>query len=419
MNRFSTPLRRALTLGAAALAFACAASRGAQAEDILQPAPAEAQQTQASVSQDGPAWLSGLGGVRLVAVDGSTLSLSPTEGGLSLAVSSPSGAAERSNFSFLSDRLGTISNDADAGHVIGFFRETDAGLEAMFADGHDESILANTVGGVSLVIRRGDGQSSCTTWYPPDHAFTTDERKAALAAYAARLGLGGAGKTPAAPPACAPALRIAKRAPSAPPAPLTEQLMTATRPAPAAAADGAPIKLAAADGLTPVVVRASQVHAVDAALAAPAGAAAGLTAAPALASAAAAQTAPTVQKLAAVAAAPAPSGAPPGSGASDCLSVDSDGANLGFRNHCGFSVEFAYCLKAGASDKGAACGAGEQTGTAPANGFAPVLIDTNIKTADAEHDFRWVACSGDPARVAAHLDSSDPPAGRCVVNGAL
>ncbi|HVV64631.1 MAG TPA: hypothetical protein VHC42_04130 [Rhizomicrobium sp.] len=418
MIRFFTPLRRALTLGAAALAFACAASRGAQAEDISQSPSAGPEQAQVSAAPDGPAWLSSLGGVKLVAVDGSTLSLSPNEGGLSLALSSPSGAAERSNFSFLSDRLGTISTDADAGHVIGFFRETDTGLEAMFADGHDESILANTVGGVSLVVRRENGQSSCTTWYPPDHAFTTSERQAALAAYAARLGLNGSAKTSSAAPACAPAVRIAKSAPAAQPAPLSEPLMTATRPTPSAEAS---VKLADAGGLTPVVVRASQVHAVDSAIAAPAGAA-GLLAAPALASPAVAQdaqTSPGAEKVAAVAPSPAASNAPPGSGASDCLSVDSDGANLGFRNHCGYSVEFAYCLKGGASDKQAACGAGERTGTAPANGFAAVLIDTNIKTADAEHDFRWVACSGDPARVAAHLDSSDPPAGRCVVNGAL
>jgi len=49
-----------------------------------------------------------------------------------------------------------------------------------------------------------------------------------------------------------------------------------------------------------------------------------------------------------------------------------------------------------------------------ANGFAAVLLDTNIKSADADHDFRWVACSGNTGDVIAHLDRSEPPAGRCV-----
>jgi hypothetical protein len=98
--------------------------------------------------------------------------------------------------------------------------------------------------------------------------------------------------------------------------------------------------------------------------------------------------------------------------------VDSDGANLGFRNHCAYGVQFAYCLQR-AGDEATNCDAGSKTGAVPANGFAAVLLDTNIETADAEHDFRWVACSGDAGDVIAHLDRSDPPAGRCVRTGAF
>jgi hypothetical protein len=39
--------------------------------------------------------------------------------------------------------------------------------------------------------------------------------------------------------------------------------------------------------------------------------------------------------------------------------------------------------------------------------------------ADADHDFRWVACSGNSGDVVAHLDRADPPVGRCERTGAL
>ena len=52
--------------------------------------------------------------------------------------------------------------------------------------------------------------------------------------------------------------------------------------------------------------------------------------------------------------------------------------------------------------------------TSLANAFTPVLEGANIKASDAEHDFRWVACSGDAGDVTPHLDRADPPTGRCV-----
>ena len=48
-------------------------------------------------------------------VDGSTMTLAPSEGGFALALAAPNGAAQRSSFAFMSDHLGTISDDADAG----------------------------------------------------------------------------------------------------------------------------------------------------------------------------------------------------------------------------------------------------------------------------------------------------------------
>jgi len=104
----------------------------------------------------------------------------------------------------------------------------------------------------------------------------------------------------------------------------------------------------------------------------------------------------------------------PGHGASDCLHVESDGANLGFRNQCGYGVQFAYCLQTSA-ETDANCGVGAKAGNVSANGFTPLLMDTNIKAADAEHDFRWVACSGAAGEVTPQLDRPDPPAGRCLL----
>jgi hypothetical protein len=75
-------------------------------------------------------------------------------------------------------------------------------------------------------------------------------------------------------------------------------------------------------------------------------------------------------------------------------------------------VQFAYCLQK-ASDPAADCGAGAKSGAVSANGYVLLLTDTNIKSADAERDFRWVACSGGTGSIVAHLDRADPPAGRC------
>jgi len=395
-----------MKLGPAILALTFATAPALAGE--VSPAPGEVSLNGAS---DGPAWFANVSGVKLVAVDGSTLSLAPTEGGLSFALTSQDGTALKSYFAFLSDNLGTISDDADAGHVNGFFRETDNGFEAQFADGRTESLVANIAGGLTLTLRNG-AESTCTSWYPPDHAFSAAERRAALAAYVDRLGLGDKSKkaAPHVAPICVPAIRIVKNNMSPGAAqPLVvvthPQADTALKTAISAQAENA-ARISSPTGLIPVVVRSSPVHLID-------GAAASLPE-PALAK----TPAPGASGIMAMAPTATVSKVPAGSGASDCLSVDSDGANLGFRNHCAYGVQFAYCLQR-AGDVAANCDAGSKTGAVSANGFAAVLLDTNIKTADAEHDFRWVACSGDGGDVIAHLDRSDPPVGRCVRAGTL
>jgi hypothetical protein len=103
--------------------------------------------------------------------------------------------------------------------------------------------------------------------------------------------------------------------------------------------------------------------------------------------------------------------------ASRCLKVDSDGSRWGFRNSCGFAVQFAYCM-AGGSDSLTACGSNNivttsATGSVAAHGFGALMTDNSLSDKDASHNFRWIACGGGTGEVAAHLDHFEPPAGRC------
>jgi hypothetical protein len=380
---------RVMVSGAAVCSVLTAASLG-HAADLAnanyQPATSDA------------AWLSGVAGTKFVAVDGSAIVLTPSEGGLSLAITAPDGGAQKSTLAFVSDKLGTIADDSDLGHVIGFFRETDTGIEAQFADGRTESLVLNTAGGISLTTRDTANRSNCVSWYPADHVFDVAEKRAALAAYADRLGIGDRIKK-AAPLPCAPAMHVVKDHPPA--AQDGAPLVTISHPAP-------PVIAKASGALIAVAVKQSDVHLIDvpaptAVMAAPATP----VPAPQLIHASVQQSA-TPPAAAAALAAPAA-----GAAASDCLSVETNGADVGFRNHCGYGVQFSYCLEK-ANDAAATCGAGARQGAVLANGFAAVLQDAGIKSADAEHDFRWVACSGNTNDVVAHLDRADPPAGRCV-----
>jgi hypothetical protein len=380
-----TRLRGTFQFAAGALVLACAFAHPAEAGG----APA---------ATESPAWLSPLAGVKLQAVDGSTLTLSPSEGGFALALAAPSGAARHSTFSFVSDKLGTIADDGEAGHVVGFFRETGSGVEAQFADGRTESLVANGDGGISLMLHAATGEASCFAWFPSGHVFSASEKQAALAAYAEKLGVADRAKKAARPTQnCAPPAAHIARKQTTPP--------LAQGPYKIGMYQGGAVTSSGAAGLTQVAVRTSDVHTIDAAVAAPLAAISPPAAVvqPA-ASVALQQSAPPQVTLA--------SAIPDGHGASDCLTIESDGANVGFRNRCAYGVQFAYCLQK-ASDPAADCGAGAKSGAVSANGYVLLLTDTNIKSADAERDFRWVACSGGTGSIVAHLDRADPPAGRC------
>lgn len=344
----------------------------------------------ADANDDGPAWVGAIADQKLIAVDGSSITLTPADDKMIVSMASPAGAGQKRSFALMTDNMGTVSDDA--GRVIGFFRVTDSGIEAQFSDGHSEQIALNGAGGLSLSIHASSG-SSCMAWYPAGHVFSEAERKAAVADFASRLGLGGKEKAPHVD-SCA-------------------MIKNAAQPMPASHGRHVAPSVTASNA-DPIMVRTSTVHAIDPAASVPmAPYIAPPAAAPAPAIAASVTPTPVKWTAGAHQASLSPDAPEAGHGASDCLSVDSDGSNLGFRNTCGYGVQFAYCLQT-QSETDASCDAGAKSGDVPAKGFAPVVFDANIKPADAEHDFRWVACSGSAAEVTPHLDRADPPSGRCV-----
>jgi hypothetical protein len=355
-----------------------------------------------------PDWITSVAGQKLEAVDGSSILFSVSDRNVALAVTSPSGETQKNVFAMMNDKLGTVSDGANGDHLIGFFRTVDDGLEAQFADGHTEQLTMNAGGGISVMLNSAANGKACMAWYPHGHVFSDAERRTALAEYAQRLGVKDARIAPVSHSCDAP----------------SEQKSASVRPGAQQIKPKDRI-VANAKGLVPIMVRTSVVHAVDAT--APAAAvvapkAVAIAAPKAEIVAAAPHKIPTVSMDAMVQQASATTSddddtqeaaVEPGHGASGCLSVDNDGSDFGFRNQCGFNVEFSYCLES-SDDPAIACDAGSRAGNVSANGFVPLLRGVNIKTEDAEHDVHWVGCTGSAQDVVAHLDKSDPPAGRCV-----
>ncbi|MGN6147201.1 MAG: hypothetical protein ACTHPD_01540 [Rhizomicrobium sp.] len=336
-----------------------------------------------------PHWYDSVTGTKFTSVEGSTAQLSSNDDGLLLEVTAPNGSETGKEFRYLNDSLGGIFDAADKNTAIGVFRQSAKGIEAEYADGHNEVLSANTGGGLTIALTAPDTRLMCMKWYPQGHVFAESERKEALAAYASKLGL-AADQKEASVSGCGDAAKVASVAqPTAPAKPLK------------LASSRAPKALVAPKA---VLVRASDVHVIDADMM-PKG------------------VAPVPPEIAAGALATAPAAAahaipataketvPANHGASDCLHVDSDGQNWGFRNSCDNSVQFAYCLQNG-KDASTACGSGTAVGGVAKNGFFALIASSAV--IDDNHQFRWVACSGDAGTVAPHLDRSDPPAGRCV-----
>ncbi len=378
-------------------------------------------------------------GKKLVSIDGSLITLSASEGVLAREIVAPNGAVQKSNFRFINDRLGTVSDARDNTKVTGVFRSGQSDINVQYADGTIETLLTNPAGGISLETKAAAGVASCVAWYPEGHTFSVEERKAALAQYASKLGLADGEKKAETSHGCntaATSSPVADAAPRKTDAPKVDAAKTdapkadiakadvakldaakadapkadAAKPAilAGAAAAGAGAAAATAGKVAPktadvaasaaanaIEVRTSEVHAIDAPLA---------TAAKPDDKAAA----PAPQKLASL---EQPAAETP-KGASGCLSVESDGSHWGFKNKCGYTVQFAYCLMGGGAL--ASCKDGAVVGSVAGNGFGALVTDESLKETDVAHDFRWVACQGGAGEVIPHLDETNPPSGRCV-----
>lgn len=354
--------------------------------------------------------IANIAGKKLFAVDGSTLALTPTEDGLTRVIVAADGSVKSSTFSFLSEKVGSVSNGDDRSNITGVFRLTDVEVIANYNDGHSETLYPNRAGGISIMVSSPSGATSCTTWYPEGHRFSVEERKAALAAYASRLGLdsshGRNEKLPVKPVCDLPARHADDSNGSTDseyPAPKLSPLHHDDRHASShtsPASEGEASALMAPNNAAPaphdpvkaIDVKNSIVHTIDADANAPAGG--------------------TENR-----ASNEPSGNTKDASASSCLTIESDGTHWGFRNHCDYDVQFAYCLK-NADDPLASCSSEPVSGSVAPNGKSALVVDKSLSETNGDHEFRWVACSGGAGEVIVHLDKVDPPTGRCVRIGA-
>ena len=381
--------------------------------DAPQPIQVATTQAQSDLSQNGNAPFGSVSGKTLIGVDGSSIALTLIEGGMELQIVPAEGTAKKTTFTFMTDRMGTVVEDSGSpsagSSVTGFFRLTSKGIEIRYSDGRSAMLSADPEGGVQMAALDSDSGASCRAWYPTGHSFSDAEKKVALNAYATKLGLpvvasdiGNSCSTSAqAQPATVS---------TSTPASGTASVATPTpkaRPEHHAQAKP-PIRIAKASyhigdyqaasnpktDIETVAVKTSQIHTIDG----------GDIAVPSMDS----MTMSVPQ--------PSSVGAEKND-ASHCLKVDSDGKHWGFRNSCDFSVQFAYCM-ADDNNSLTACGGRDTvttsvTGSVAANGFGALMVDNSIQEKDAPHSFRWIACSGGAGEVVAHLDHSEPPAGRC------
>ena len=347
--------------------------------------------------------MAGIADKKLFAVDGSSLRMATFDDGLAREITAPNGAVKKNVFSFLNEKVGSISEGDDADDVVGVFRLTDKGIVADYSDGRSETLFPNSEGGVSMILHAPDGQAYCMAWYPEGHRFSLDERKAALNEYASRLGIAEPKRNhkavkQTAKPGCGTAAAFAPHLSGPrhasempiPCAPVHTALSHPLNRAGVSAVVPASFSVPSAhDPLQPIEVRTSTVHLID-------------------------SDAPPEPN---VVASNEPPAAIKAASASSCLNVESDGQHWAFRNRCSYDVQFAYCLM-NAADPLASCAKGAVSGSVSPNGSSALIADRSLTETNADHDFRWVACGGGAGEVVVHLDQSDPPAGRCVRIGA-
>jgi len=328
---------------------------------------------QADVHGAPHSFIDGMTDVTLTAVDGSTLSLAASEGGITRKLTAADGTVQTAIFTFLGPNLGSVADDSDPRRVTGLFRVTANGVAVDYSDGHSELLRRDASGGLFLTARSASGAAACAAWYPQGHQFSVAERRAAVAAYARRLGVADrAGVTSGCAEQPAPVVMPASR-----PASHTAPRHVANVPA------VTPLTRPNTASLQTIPVRDSSVRLIDAPVAATTPGSAAV---------------PADERI-----------------ASNCLKVDSDGSYWGFRNHCGYSVQFVYCLLHGVNPM-TACGDknASVSGSVSANGFGALFADESLGERDAEHQFRWVGCRGGAGEVIAQLDHAEPASGQCV-----
>jgi hypothetical protein len=404
LARATTPARPAAMAVSLAAGTANTAGAVASVPAAMIASAVSTSSSSNTTAQNQSAILDGLAGTQLVSVDGSSIAFTATEAGFTREIARSDGARQATTFNFINDRLGTITSTDDPSQTIGLFRVTDSEIDVNYADGRSEVLTPNRNGGLTIALATPNGGAYCMAWYPQGHMFSDAERKAAVAAYANRLGAGSratsfascdngtSAKTaalPLVPPASTGTVQAAtpvttpsrtlQNVPRPIPKPTRVSYLTQS---PAPWPSPAPFT-ANMSGV--VVVKDSTVHTIDAG----------------------ADPIAPPSPQASIDPATVPDSA------SSCLSIDSDGAHWGFRNHCGYSVQFAYCLMSDPNGL-AACRDGGASGSVAANGFGALVADKSIKETGGDHDFRWIACSGGAGEVVPRLDRADPPAGRCV-----
>lgn len=364
--------------------FICAASAPhAAAANLLNTASIKPKPDDTSGSRP---LLGGLLGTKLVNLDGSTVSLLAREDGVVRTITSPEGTVKTMEFNFLGENLGTVSETDAPARVSGVFHVSAGGLAVDYADGRSEFLAARGADGLTISVKSANGDYACATWYLPSHVFTADEKKAAVAAYARRLGVADGPDADHSDCANIAAMPDDKARTAAHSVSVHRKPTRAPREA-AAAGGYQPAVNGRLAGLQTVPIKQSTVHLIDAAPVPPGPDNNG--------------AAPVDERI-----------------ASNCLKVESNGNYWGFRNHCGYSVQFAYCLLHGSDEMTACAGVGSASvsGSVSANGFGPLFADASLGESDVEHKFRWVGCRGGAGEVIAHLDQSEPASGRCVRN---
>ncbi len=329
-------------------------------------------------------WLESFAGQKLVAVDGSSMAVAVSANGVMREITTPEAASQKTYFTFLNSRQGAVSDTGDATRVAGLFRLTDSGLAVDFVDGHSELLAPNAAGGLSVTTTLPTRTSYCTAWYREGYSFGAADREAALAAYASRLGVVDA-KHPAASGCGASAPAEADNAGEAPKKDATRRKARGERSHRDAPAKTAALGSGDAGAIQTIAVRSAQIHPLD-----------GLI----------------VPQAADAQAAGAGHDSSAPNEPSRCLSVEADGANWGFRNHCGFAVQFAYCVMPASGKASNSCGTGAIAGAVAADSFGVLFAQASLH--EAEYDFRWIACAGAGGNVVPRLVRSDPPAGQCV-----